>query len=296
VPIPATPGVNQPAGCSPATSSSCIRAAFRSPRAGGGYAAAAVGATGCDPTACDPHGSAFGLPLYPADELPGEVLSLGCGNPVAVADLRPGETVLDLGSGAGLDPVLSARRVGPTGRVIGLDMTPEMVELARRNTAATGVDNIEVLLGPIERIPLPSASVDVVISNCVLNLAADKGAVLREVARVLRPGGRLGVSDLLADETADSLDVAASAAAVGTGVRPLTEIGYRRLLDEAGLTDVQIRRSHVAAPGISAGIVGATKPSWALLMNRPPPTCAATGRGRPDWRRRRGSRCGRRGG
>jgi arsenite methyltransferase len=224
------------------------------------YAAAAVGSIGCDPGACGPDGTTFGLPLYQPDQLPDGVLSLGCGNPVAVADLRPGDTVLDLGSGAGLDLLLSARRVGPTGRVVGLDMTPEMVELARRNAAAAGALTVEVHLGHIEQIPLPPASVDVVISNCVLNLAADKELVLREAARVMRPGGRLGVSDLIADDAADAAEVAASAASIGTAVRPVTEADYRRMFGAAGLVDVRIQPTHRAARGITAAIVRANKP------------------------------------
>jgi SAM-dependent methyltransferase len=227
------------------------------------YAAKAIASTGCDAEACAPAPTSFGAAQYGAEELgDNPVLSLGCGNPLRVAELRPGETVLDLGSGAGLDLLLSARRVGSTGRVIGLDMTPEMVELARQNAA--GADNVEVHLGRIEQIPLPDASVDVVISNCVLNLSADKPAVLREVARVLRPGGRLGVSDLIADDHAHSAEVMAEAAGIGAGVRPLTAAAYREALAAAGLAEVRIEPTHDTGGGILAATVGATKPTVAI--------------------------------
>jgi SAM-dependent methyltransferase len=225
------------------------------------YATAAVASTGCDPNACDAETVSFGAAHYAAGEFgDGTVPSLGCGNPLRVAELRAGDTVLDLGSGAGLDLLLSSRRVGPAGRVIGLDMTPEMVDLARRNAAAAG--NVEVLLGRIEEIPLPDASVDVVISNCVVNLSADKGAVLGEVARVLRPGGRIGISDLLATPDADPDQLAASAAAIGAGVRPLTAAAYRDLLAVTGLLDIRIEQTtHDVGGGILAAIVRAMKPA-----------------------------------
>jgi L-amino acid N-acyltransferase YncA/2-polyprenyl-3-methyl-5-hydroxy-6-metoxy-1,4-benzoquinol methylase len=231
------------------------------------YAAAAVASTGCDAGSCGPDLTTFGASQYAADEIGDDrVLSLGCGNPLRVADLRPGETVLDLGSGAGLDLLLSAGRVGPAGRVVGLDMTPEMVELARRNTAAAG--NAEVLLGHIEQIPLPDCSVDVVVSNCVLNLSADKAAVVREIARVLRPGGRLGVSDLLADDDADPAGVAAAAASIGSGVRPLAAAEYRRLLAVAGLVDVRIEPTHDTGNGVVAAIVQAVRPAVLIRAMR----------------------------
>jgi SAM-dependent methyltransferase len=227
------------------------------------YAAAAVASTGCDPSACDPESATFGAAQYAADELgDGTVPSLGCGNPLRVADLRAGETVLDLGSGAGLDLLISSGRVGAAGRVIGLDMTPDMVGLARRNTAAAG--NVEVRLGRIEHIPLPDASVDVVISNCVLNLTADKGVVLREVARVLRPGGRIGISDLLASPHADPDQLTVAAADIGTGVRPLTAAAYEELLRAAGLIEVRIEPAQAAGGGIVTAIVQAVKPTVAI--------------------------------
>jgi SAM-dependent methyltransferase len=167
--------------------------------------------------------------------------SLGCGNPTALIDLRPGETVLDLGSGGGIDVLLSARRVGPTGRAIGLDMTDEMLSMARRNAAEAGVANAEFLKGEIEAIPLPDASVDVVISNCVINLSPDKGAVLREVARVLRPGGRFAVSDIVAQGApvpeAMRADMESWAGCVAGA---LHEDDYRRLLGEVGLMGAEI--------------------------------------------------------
>jgi arsenite methyltransferase len=167
--------------------------------------------------------------------------SLGCGNPTALIDLRPGETVLDLGSGGGIDVLLSARRVGPTGRAIGLDMTDEMLMVARRNAAEAGVANVEFLQGEIEAIPLPNASVDVVISNCVINLSPDKGAVLREVARVLRPGGRFAISDIVAQGAPVPGAMRADMASwTGCVAGALHEDDYRALLGAAGLAGAEI--------------------------------------------------------
>ena len=185
--------------------------------------------------------------------------SLGCGNPLAVAELVAGETVLDLGAGAGLDVLLSARRVGSTGWVYGLDMTDEMLDLARHHATEAGATNVEFLRGHIEAIPLPDASVDVVISNCVINLSADKPAVFVEIARVLRPGGRLGVSDLVADDEADPSAVVDAAASVGAISGVLSPAEYRTQLEHAGLTDVTFTATHEAAPGVSSSIIQASR-------------------------------------
>ncbi len=187
--------------------------------------------------------------------------SLGCGNPVAVADLQPGETVLDLGSGGGIDVLLSARRVGPTGTAYGLDATPEMIELARANATEAGATNVEFLHGNIEDIPLPDGSVDVVISNCVINLSADKPRVLAEAFRVLKPGGRLGVSDVIADDGLDPAQRAETEHLVGCSVGTLTEAEYRDLLAAAGFTTYAITRTHAATSGLHSAIVQASKPS-----------------------------------
>jgi len=187
--------------------------------------------------------------------------SLGCGNPTAVAELRAGERVLDLGSGGGIDVILSARRVGPSGRALGRDMTDEMLELAVRNAAEAGVDNVEFVRGTIEAIPLPSASVDVVISNCVINLAADKAAVFTEIARVLRPGGRVGVSDVIADDDLTPVDRAARGGYSGCIAGALSFEEYRAGLAAVGLTEITIEPTHAVADGLHGAIVKAVKPS-----------------------------------
>ena len=186
--------------------------------------------------------------------------SLGCGNPTAVADLRPGEVVLDLGSGGGIDVLLSAARVGPTGRAYGLDMTGEMLALARRNAADAGATNVEFLEGYIEAIPLPDAAVDVVISNCVINLAADKPAVFREIARVLRPGGRVGVSDVVADDRLTVEQRAERGSLVGCIAGALSFGEYRAELRAAGLFDIDVVPTHAVADGMFGAIIRARKP------------------------------------
>ena len=187
--------------------------------------------------------------------------SLGCGNPVAVAALRPGETVLDLGSGGGIDVLLSARRVGPGGRAYGLDAAPEMVELARANAAAAGAGNTEFLQGGIEDIPLPDGQVDVVISNCVINLSADKPRVLAEAFRVLRPGGRLGVSDVIADEDADPARRAAAEQRTGCATGTVTAGQYRHQLLAAGFAQITVRAVAAAGDGLRSAITQAGRPA-----------------------------------
>jgi SAM-dependent methyltransferase len=208
----------------------------------------------------------FGATLYESTETEGATdaavnASLGCGVPTAVADLHDGEIVLDLGSGAGADVLISARRVGPTGKAIGLDMTDEMLELARTNAAAAGIENAEFLKGYLEDIPLPDASVDVVISNCVINLAADKRVVLAEAARVLRAGGRLAVSDVIADDDIDDATRADMVQWTGCIAGALTATEFRATLTTVGLTDVEIRPTHRVHEHAGAAIIRARKPA-----------------------------------
>ena len=236
------------------------QAASADPCCGGGDPCCGSGSACCADDATD-----FGSGLYDALELaelpgPAVLASLGCGNPIAVAELRPGETVLDLGSGGGIDVLLSARRVGPAGSAIGLDMTDEMLELARRNAAEAEASNVTFVKGTIEAIPLLDASVDVVISNCVINLAADKPAVFREIARVLRPGGRVGVTDIVAanELTPDERAVRGGFAECVAGALSFDE--YAAGLHAAGLESVEVETTHQVADGMFAAIVRARKP------------------------------------
>ena len=203
--------------------------------------------------------------LYSAlerSELPDAAVmaSLGCGNPLAVADLHEGERVLDLGSGGGIDVLLSAKRVGPTGRAFGLDMTDEMLTLAQRNAAEAGASNVEFLKGHIEAIPLPAGSIDVVISNCVVNLAADKPSVFREIARVLRPGGRIGISDIVAEDSLTPEQRAERGSYVGCIAGALSFGEFEEGLKAVGLTDVSVTPTHPVADGMHSAIIRATKP------------------------------------
>ena len=206
----------------------------------------------------------FGQGLYSAGEraeLPdaAALASLGCGNPVAVAELHEGEAVLDLGSGGGIDVILSAKRVGPAGVAYGLDMTGEMLELARANAAEAGVSNVHFLKGVIEDIPLPGASVDVVISNCVINLSTDKRAVLGEIARVLKPGGRIGISDVVAEDELSPEDRAERGSFVGCVAGALSEREYLDGLEAAGFRDLSVKFTHEVADGMHGAIVKGVK-------------------------------------
>ncbi len=206
----------------------------------------------------------FGQELYDAEqrgELPeaATLASLGCGNPTAVADLREGDVVLDLGSGGGIDVILSARRVGPSGLAYGLDMTDEMLALAQRNAREAGVTNVHFLKGVIEQIPLPADSVDVVISNCVINLSVDKPAVLTEIARVLKPGGRVGVSDVVAEDHLTSAERAERGSFVGCIAGALSKGEYEAGLEAAGFEDVSVEFTHEVIEGMHGAIVKAMK-------------------------------------
>ncbi|MET9822622.1 MULTISPECIES: arsenite methyltransferase [unclassified Streptomyces] len=232
------------------------------------YAAAAVKVTEGGNACCGPQpvevDDTFGSTLYAADDrdaLPAEAVaaSLGCGNPTAVAALREGERVLDLGSGGGIDVLLSARRVGPTGKAYGLDMTEEMLALALANQKKAGATNVEFLKGTIEAVPLPANTIDVVISNCVINLSTDKAAVFAETFRVLAPGGRIGISDVVADDTLAPAQRAERGDYVGCIAGALSFSEYRTGLEAAGFTDIEITPTHAVADGMHSAIVKATK-------------------------------------
>jgi arsenite methyltransferase len=210
----------------------------------------------------------FGGPLYgegETDGLPEEAVlaSLGCGNPLAVAGLHEGERVLDLGSGGGIDVLLSARRVGPSGFAYGVDMTDEMLTLARANAAKAGSQNVEFLRGEIEALPLPDAAVDVVISNCVINLSTDKPAVLAEMFRVLVPGGRIGIADVVAEDHLSAADRAAAGSYVGCIAGALSGTEYLNGLTATGFADASVTFTTEAGPGMYSAIIRAVKPATA---------------------------------
>jgi arsenite methyltransferase len=220
----------------------------------------------CDSSATAEQENCFGGPLYgdgETDGLPEEALlaSLGCGNPLAVADLREGERVLDLGSGGGIDVLLSARRVGVTGFAYGVDMTDDMLALARANAVKAGAANVEFLKGEIEAVPLPDGAVDVVISNCVVNLSTDKPAVLAEMFRLLVPGGRIGISDIVAEDHLTEADRASAGSYVGCIAGALSRSEYLAGLAAAGFADASVTFTNEAAPGMHSAIVHAVKPA-----------------------------------
>jgi SAM-dependent methyltransferase len=219
----------------------------------------------CGNVACAGDEGAFGEALYSVaerDELPqaATLASLGCGNPTAVAELREGEVVLDLGSGGGIDVILSAKRVGPTGIAYGVDMTDEMLALAQRNAAEAGVRNAIFLKGMIEQVPLPADSVDVVISNCVINLSTEKADVLAEMARVLKPGGRIGISDVVAEDHLTPAERAGRGSYVGCIAGALSREEYQSGLEAVGFEQVSVKFTHEVADGMHGAIIKAVKP------------------------------------
>jgi SAM-dependent methyltransferase len=233
----------------------------------GGRASCCTDDGRCAPTTLEVDES-FGSVLYPAgdrDSLPVAAVaaSLGCGNPTAVAELREGERVLDLGSGGGIDVLLSARRVGPSGFAYGVDMTDEMLELARGNASKAGATNVEFVKGTIEDVPLPDASVDVIISNCVINLSVDKPKVLAEMFRVLAPGGRIGISDVVAEDHLSPTERAERGEYVGCIAGALSRAEYLDGLASVGFVDASVRFTHTAADDMHAAIVQASKPTEA---------------------------------
>jgi arsenite methyltransferase len=233
-------------------------------------ARAVVDGGGCGSGSCCADGESdatkFGEALYDAEqrgELPeaAALASLGCGNPTAVADLHEGETVLDLGSGGGIDVILSAKRVGPTGTAYGVDMTDEMLALAQQNAREAGVTNAHFLKGVIEQIPLPADTVDVVISNCVINLSTDKATVLTEIARVLKPGGRIGISDVVAEDHLSPDERAARGSYVGCIAGALSKGEYEAGLEAAGFEQISVEFTHQVADGMHGAIVKAVMTS-----------------------------------
>jgi arsenite methyltransferase len=231
---------------------------------------------GCDSGCCgsvQDEQPGIGAGLYATtdrESLPDAAVlaSLGCGNPTAVAELHQGETVLDLGSGGGIDVLLSAKRVGPTGKAYGLDMTEEMLALARANAADAGAGNVDFLKGHIEAIPLPAQTVDVVISNCVINLSTDKPAVFAETFRVLKPGGRIGITDVVAEDHLSPEDRAERGAWVGCIAGALTRAEYEAGLAAAGFADISVRFTHQVGDGLHSAIIKATRPADATDMTR----------------------------
>jgi arsenite methyltransferase len=244
-----------------------------------------TGKASCGGGSCcvDDEGDAgrFGEALYDAEQrgqLPAAatLASLGCGNPTAVAELREGETVLDLGSGGGIDVILSAKRVGPSGTAYGLDMTDEMLALAQRNAAEAGITNVHFLKGVIEQIPLPADSVDVVISNCVINLSVDKPAVLTEIARVLRPGGRIGISDVVTEDRLSPAERAERGSYVGCIAGALSKGEYEAGLEATGFEKISVEFTHQVADGMHGAIVRATKSFEPSLKRLPVVEAAPT--------------------
>ena len=237
-----------------------------------------TGGCGCGSGSCcvttEGDSTSFGSTLYDMDqrrELPetAALASLGCGNPIAIADLGEGDTVLDLGSGGGIDVILSARRVGPTGTAYGLDMTEEMLALARQNAREAKVENVHFLKGMIEQIPLPANSVDVVISNCVINLSTDKAAVLAEMARVLKPGGRIGVSDVVAEDRLTPAERARRGSYIGCIAGALSKSEYETGLGAAGFEEVSVEFTHEVADGMHGAIVKAVRTLDAAAVGPP---------------------------
>jgi SAM-dependent methyltransferase len=242
------------------------------------YAAAASAVTAdADRSCCaGTVDDGFGSALYSVDEqgeLPAEAVaaSLGCGNPMMVAGLREGETVLDLGSGGGIDVLLSARRVGPSGFAYGVDMTDEMLALANANKAKAGAGNVAFVKGTIEDVPLPDASVDVVISNCVINLSVDKPAVLAEMFRVLKPGGRIGISDVVAEDQLTPPDRAERGSYVGCIAGALSRAEYLDGLAAAGFAGTAVEFTSEVAPGMHAALIRATKPGVLVTLHQATP-------------------------